>query len=149
MRPYQRTLERLLAEFAGAGVIYGGHGEPVRDPQSKLRDYIAHRTSRQQEIVSELARAPQTIPELVQNIYRDTSPILWAAAARQMLAYLIALEQEGRVTSRDARRPMTHQEQAILNPDWTSIAGPQHAATVEQELGAMLHLDAIRVYSLV
>jgi glyoxylase-like metal-dependent hydrolase (beta-lactamase superfamily II) len=148
MRPYQQTLQRLLTEFADARVIYGGHGEPVRDPQAKLRDYIAHRRSRQQEIVVALTDGPQTIPQLVQRIYRDTNPVLWPAAARQMLAYLLALEQEGRVRSRELARPMTPEEHAILNPEWDTIVGEEHARTVEEELGAMLRLDAIRAYEL-
>jgi glyoxylase-like metal-dependent hydrolase (beta-lactamase superfamily II) len=148
MRAYQRTLRRLLEEFPDAAVIYGGHGEPVRDPQTKLREYIAHREFRQQEIMNALAAGPQTIPELVQKIYRDTNPILWPAAARQLLAYLLALEQEGHVRSHEADREMTTEEHAILNPEWETIVGRDHALTVEQELGAMLRLDTIRVYEL-
>jgi glyoxylase-like metal-dependent hydrolase (beta-lactamase superfamily II) len=148
MRPYQHTLQRLLDEFPGVRVIYGGHGEPVHDPQAKLREYIEHRRSRQREIVTALQSGPQTIPELVRTIYRDTNPILWPAAARQMLAYLIALEQEGAVTSRALERAMNDGEHAILNPEWESIVGKEHARTVEEELGAMLRLDVIREYRL-
>lgn len=148
MRPYQRTLERLLEEFPDAAVIYGGHGEPVLDPRTKIREYIAHRQFRQQEILNALAAGPQTIPQLVQSIYRDTNPILWPAAARQLLAYLLALEQEGRVRSSEAPRAMTSDEHAILNPEWETIVGREHAHTIEEELGAMLTLDAIRVYEL-
>lgn len=148
MRPYQRTLERLLEEFPDAKVIYGGHGEPVTDPQTKVRDYIAHRQSRQQEILNALAAGAQTIPQLVQSIYRNTNPILWPAAARQMLAYLIALEQEHRVRSSEANRKMTPDEHAILNPEWETIVGREHAHTIEEELGAMLALDTVRVYEL-
>jgi glyoxylase-like metal-dependent hydrolase (beta-lactamase superfamily II) len=148
MRPYQRTLRRLLDEFPNVKTIYGGHGEPVRDPQGKLRDYIAHRESRQQEILGALAAGPLTIPELVRTIYRDTAPVLWPAAARQLLAYLIALEQEGRIESHPLDRKMTGEEHAILNPEWETIVGKEHARTVEAELGAMLRLDTLREYAL-
>ncbi len=148
MRPYQHTLQRLLDEFADAAVIYGGHGEPIHNPRAKVLEYIAHRRSRQQEILNALAAGPQTIPQLVQTIYHDTNPILWPAAARQMLAYLLALEQEGRVQSHRADREMTPQEYAILNPEWETIVGAEHARTVEEELGAMLRLDTIREYAL-
>ena len=148
MRPYQQTLARMLELFPDARTIYGGHGEPVRDPQTKLQEYIAHRISRQQEILTALASGAATIPELVRTIYRDTNPILWPAAARQMLAYLIALQQEGRVQSAEAGREMTREEHAILNPEWESIVGKEHARTVEEELGAMLRLDTIRIYHL-
>lgn len=148
MRAYQHTLQRMLDDFPGARTIYGGHGEPVCDPQAKLREYIAHRQSRQQEILTTLAGGPLTIPDLVRTIYRDTNPVLWPAAARQMLAYLIALEQEGAVTSRALERPMNDAEHAILNPQWETIVGKEHARTVEEELGAMLRLDAVREYAL-
>lgn len=148
MRPYQRTLQRLLDEFPDAKAIFGGHGEPVHDPQAKLREYIAHRQSRQQEILTTLANGPLTIPDLVRTIYRDTNPVLWPAAARQMLAYLIPLEQEGAVTSHALDRAMNAGEHAILNPEWETIVGKEHARTVEEELGAMLRLDTLRVYGL-
>jgi glyoxylase-like metal-dependent hydrolase (beta-lactamase superfamily II) len=148
MRPYQQTLARLSTDFAEAKAIYGGHGEPVHDPQAKLRDYLAHRESRQREILNALQRGPQTIPDLVRTIYRDTNPVLWPAAARQMLAYLIALEQEGHVRSHELRRPLNKDEHAILNPEWNTIVGEEHARTVEAELGAMLRLDTLREYEL-
>jgi glyoxylase-like metal-dependent hydrolase (beta-lactamase superfamily II) len=148
MRPYQATLQRLLNEFPDAAVIYGGHGEPVLKPREKLQEYAAHRESREQEILTALGAGPQTIPQLVQRIYRDTNPVLWPAAARQMLAYLLALEHEGRIESHPVDRPMTGEEHAILNPEWESIVGREHARTVEEELGAMLRLDTIRLYSL-
>ncbi len=148
MRPYQRTLHRLLEEFPHAQVIYGGHGPPVGDPRSKLREYIAHREFRERELLAALGSGAQTIPQLVQCIYRDTKPILWPAAARQMLAYLLALEDEGAVTSYVVERPMRVDEEAILNPEWESIVGKDDAAVVEEELGAMLRLDTIREYAL-
>lgn len=148
MRPYQATLSRLLRDFPDARTIYGGHGEPVRDPQEKLRDYLAHREARQREILAALERGPQTIPSLVAGIYRDTRRVLWPAAARQLLAYLIPLEQEGRIVSRELARELDDDEHAILNPEWRTIVGEEHARTVEAELGAMLRLDRLREYRL-
>lgn len=149
MRPYQRTLERLLEQFGDADTIFGGHGDPVRDPAAKLRDYMEHRRSRQREILAELESGPHTITQLVRTIYRETSPILWPAAARQLLAYLIALEEERVVRSRTAGRELTNDEDELLNPAWERIVGPEHASTVQAELGAMLRLDDARVYELI
>lgn len=148
MRAYQRTLARLLDEFPGARTIYGGHGEPVHDPRRKLHDYVSHRESRQREILAALHDGPKTIPDLVRSIYRDTKPVLWPAAARQMLAYLIALEQEGRITSHELSQALSADDHAILNPEWKTIVGEEHARTVEEELGAMLRLDTLREYAL-
>lgn len=149
MRPYQATLERLAREFSEARRIYGGHGEPVDDPQAKLREYIEHRRMREAQLVDALRSGPRTIPEFVEDVYAQTDRILWPAAARQVLAHLIALEQEGRVRSRAIERPMTAAESAILNPDWATTLAAADAKLVEAELGTVMRLDAILSYELV
>jgi glyoxylase-like metal-dependent hydrolase (beta-lactamase superfamily II) len=149
MRPYQRTLQRLADTFGDAAHIYGGHGPVVDDPLAKIQEYIEHRRMREGEIIAALTSKPQTIPELVLHIYGDSRPILWPAMARQILAYLIALGEEQRVTAIAVDRPMTMQETAILNPSWETIVGPEHAAVVEAELGSMLRLDTLYRYQLV
>lgn len=148
MRPYQQTLRRLAQTFPQVRTIFGGHGEPVRDPRAKILDYLAHRELREREIISALASGPRTIPDLVRTIYRNTEPVLWPAAARQLLAYLIALEDEGRVRSHATGRDLTLAERAILNPQWETIVGREHARIVEEELGATLRLETLRTYEL-
>ncbi len=148
MRPYQATLRRLLDEFGDARTICCGHGPIVTTPRAKIEEYIEHRQRREAELLAALAAGPQTIPDLVERIYRDADMRLWAAAARQMLAYLLALEEEHRVRARRLERPMTEREHAILNPDWVNVVGAEHAPLVEAELGAQLRLDTIYEYSL-
>lgn len=148
MRPYMNTLARLRDEFPQARRIHGGHGPVVERAQDKIAEYIAHREMRQNELLEALREGPQTIPELVQRIYGDTRRILWPAAARQMLAYLMPLAQEGIVHAVILDRPLTDEETAILNPSWESIVGAEHAPLIEAELGAMLKLDRIYEYSL-
>lgn len=97
MRVYQRTLEQLLRDFSGAARIYGGHGPPVDDPRAKLVEYIEHRKERERQLIAQLRLGPATIPQIVRRVYAGVDPSLWRAAARQMLAYLEALEREGRV----------------------------------------------------
>lgn len=148
MRPYQRTLARLAAEFSDARYIYGGHGPRVDDAQGKIREYIGHRHLRERELLAVLGNGEQTIPQLVQRIYADVAPILWPAAARQMLAYLEPLQSEGRVSSSLLNRGLTREETAILNPQWSTIVGKENAAVVEAELGTSLHITAISSYLL-
>jgi glyoxylase-like metal-dependent hydrolase (beta-lactamase superfamily II) len=148
MRPYQRTLERLRNEFDDAARIYGGHGPVVEDPRAKIEEYIEHRKTREAELLHALRSGPMTIPQLVTTIYATTPPVLWPAAARQMLAYLIALSEEGTVVARALDRPMTEKENTILNPAWESIVGAEHAPVIRAELGAMLKLDTLYEYSL-
>ena len=149
MRPYQQTLQRLGETFGDAARIYGGHGEAVDDPRAKIAEYIAHRRMREAELVAQLETGPLTIPELVLRVYGNARPLLWPAMARQLLAYLIALSEEGRVSASVVDRAMTKEETAMLNPDWKDIVGPEHAAVVEAELGSMLRLDALYRYRLI
>lgn len=148
MRPYQHTLQRLADEFRSAEIIYGGHGPPVAQPQVKLAEYIAHRQMREDQILAALAHGPRTIPELVIHIYGPQRQPLWPAMARQVLAHLIALEREGRVSARRLERPLTADESAMLNPNIEAIVGPAEAALIVAELGTELRLEAIYEYRL-
>ncbi|HEX5274927.1 MAG TPA: MBL fold metallo-hydrolase [Candidatus Rubrimentiphilum sp.] len=99
MRAYMHTLARLAREFAQARTIFGGHGEPVRDPAAKLRDYLEHRLIRERQILDALNAGPKTVSQLVESIYVQTDRALWPAASQQVLAYLDALEREARISS--------------------------------------------------
>lgn len=99
MRAYMQTLARLSRDFAQARTIFGGHGEPVRDPAAKLSEYIEHRRGRERQILDCLRGGPKTVSELVESIYAQTNRALWPAAAQQVQAYLDPLQREGRITS--------------------------------------------------
>jgi len=148
MRAYQASLERLRREHEDARTLYGGHGEAIDNPRAKLDEYIAHRKSREAEILAALAGGERTVPELVADIYRAIPTILWPAAARQIVAYLIALEREHRVQSRPLQRAPRGEEAAILNPDLSRIADLASAAVARAELGFSDEAAAILSYSL-
>jgi glyoxylase-like metal-dependent hydrolase (beta-lactamase superfamily II) len=135
MRAYQATLARLLRDHGDSKTIYGGHGAKIDAPRAKLEEYIAHRAMREREIVAALGAGERTIPQLVAEIYRDVATFLWPAAARQILAYLIALEREGRVTVRALERQPTVEEGALLNPDLSRMVDAASAAVARAELG--------------
>jgi glyoxylase-like metal-dependent hydrolase (beta-lactamase superfamily II) len=148
MRPYQRTLQRLADEFAQARTIYGGHGPPVTDARAKIAEYIEHRKMREEQILAALREGPRTIPDIVRRIYGPERSVLWPAMARQILAHLIALESEGRVSARPVDRPMTDVEAAMLNPRIEEILGPEEAAVVVAELGTEMRLQVLLAYRL-
>ncbi len=148
MRPYERTLRRLADEFGDARTIYGGHGPIVNDPGAKLREYIDHRRMREAQIRSALGAGALTIPQLVAIIYGPERSALWPAMARQILAHLIALEEEGRVTARPVGRPMTTDETTMLNPGIERLGGPEEAAVVAAELGTEMRLQSLLAYRL-
>ena len=149
MRAYQRTLQRLRDGYGNASVIYGGHGPEIHDPRAKIDEYIAHRERRETEILAALAPGPATIPALVETIYRDIDPRLWPAAARQILAYLIALEREGRVSAAPRTAELTPEERALLDPDLSALASEHHAAVVRAELGFATEPPRLVDYALV
>jgi glyoxylase-like metal-dependent hydrolase (beta-lactamase superfamily II) len=135
MRAYQTTLRRLRERYGDARALYGGHGPEVGDVRAKLDEYIAHREAREGQILDALARGPATIPELVAQIYADTDRRLWPAAGRQTLAYLIALEREGRLRSETVDRAPTPDEAALLNPDLSKLDANVGADVIRAELG--------------
>jgi glyoxylase-like metal-dependent hydrolase (beta-lactamase superfamily II) len=149
MRPYQHTLRRLAGEFAHARTIYGGHGPVVDDAQAKIAEYLAHRAMREEQILGSLRERVQTVPDLVRKIYGPEPHVLWAAMARQILAHLLALQEEGRVDARPRKQGLSAQEYAMLNPDLEAIASPEEAAALAAEIGAEMRLESLDEYSLV
>jgi glyoxylase-like metal-dependent hydrolase (beta-lactamase superfamily II) len=136
MRAYMATLKKLSDVYGEeATTIHGGHGPTIRNPSAKLREYIEHRKAREAQIVDVLREGPATIPELVADIYADVSQELWPAAARQVLAYLIALGREGRVAAERISRPLTVQESYVLNPQLKGLGSPTELAVIRAELG--------------
>jgi glyoxylase-like metal-dependent hydrolase (beta-lactamase superfamily II) len=135
MRTYQRTLHRLRDEYGDATAIYGGHGPEVRDVRAKLDEYIAHREARERAIVAALGTDGATIPAIVEQIYAAVDRRLWPAAARQVLAHLIALESEGRVHAEPVQREPTPAEAALLNPDLSRLDENLGADVIRAELG--------------
>jgi glyoxylase-like metal-dependent hydrolase (beta-lactamase superfamily II) len=148
MRAYQATLHKLRDGYGHVATIYGGHGEAIEDVREKFDEYIAHREKREDQILAELRGGERTIPELVASIYRDVSPVLWPAAARQIFAYLLALEREERVRARTLSRPPSEAESDILNPDLSRIVDPESAAIAAAELGFDRRVDALDAYVL-
>lgn len=98
MRQYLASLARLL-QFP-LRRIWPGHGPAIADPQQRVTSYIAHRLEREGKVLAALhgAGGPQTVTELVPTVYADTDPTMHAWAARSLLAHLLKLEQDGRVT---------------------------------------------------
>ena len=135
MRAYQRTLHRLREAYGDARALYGGHGPEVAEVAAKLDEYIAHRERREHQIVDALRDGSDTIPALVERVYADTAERLWPAAARQILAYLLALQAEGRVRTAAVEREPTAREAALLDPDLSKLGDAPGADVIRAELG--------------
>jgi hydroxyacylglutathione hydrolase len=103
--PPDGDLRQFLASCAvledrRANVFLPGHGDPVADPSGRLDWLVRHRRKREAQIVAALAEGCRGIPELVARLYADTPAALHPAAARNVLAHLVALVEDGRAGAR-------------------------------------------------
>ena len=96
---YLDSLKRLLAQNPTA--IYPAHGPLIVDGRAKIREYIAHRQERENQIVAALGSDPLDIPAIVARVYVDYPESLHAAAGESVCSHLRKLEREGRVTGSD------------------------------------------------
>jgi ribonuclease/clavin/mitogillin len=95
MAVYLDSLRALLAR--PAAMLLPAHGPVIPDGHAKLREYITHRTMREDRVLAALGkRAASTLGELVADAYSDTPRILWPLAERSLRAHLVKLEREGR-----------------------------------------------------
>jgi len=93
MADYMRSLDRLMGR--DDSVYYPAHGDPVENPRRFVRGLMGHRKQREGQILRLLAKAPHTIPAMVEQMYRGIDPRLHGAAGRSVLAHLIDLETRG------------------------------------------------------
>jgi glyoxylase-like metal-dependent hydrolase (beta-lactamase superfamily II) len=100
---YLRSLRALLDLQPRR--IYPGHGDPIDQPTSLLRGYIAHRLSRERQIAEALGAAPLPLAALVARVYPGLDPTLSGAASESVLAHLHKLRDEGRVALEDEAEP--------------------------------------------
>jgi glyoxylase-like metal-dependent hydrolase (beta-lactamase superfamily II) len=96
MAQYIASVEKL--ERRGDRVLYPTHGAPITEPKPFLAAYREHRLDRERQVLAAIADGLATIPQMVARMYADVDVRLHPAASRSVLAHLIKLEQEGRVT---------------------------------------------------
>jgi glyoxylase-like metal-dependent hydrolase (beta-lactamase superfamily II) len=95
MAAYLDSLRVMLARPATQ--LLPAHGPMIADGPSKLREYIAHRTMREDRVLAALRGKPDaSVEELVPDAYADTPKLLWPLAERSLRAHLDKLVGEGR-----------------------------------------------------
>jgi glyoxylase-like metal-dependent hydrolase (beta-lactamase superfamily II) len=97
MAAYMRSL-RAMIELRPR-TIYPGHGPVIFDARGKLEDYLSHRAQREEQVLAQLRAGKTTPREMVPEIYgQEVPPSMFEAAARSVLAHLLKLEREERVS---------------------------------------------------
>lgn len=96
MGQYVDSLKRLLTY--DIRMICPGHGPLIREPRRKIQEIIDHRLEREEQVLSCLRQGKGTIEEMVREIYPELDRRLLGDARGVVLAHLIKLEGEKRVT---------------------------------------------------
>jgi glyoxylase-like metal-dependent hydrolase (beta-lactamase superfamily II) len=92
---YLEGLNRLLRR--DLALLGPGHGPPVRDPSTKLEEYITHRLDRERRLLIALEAGRRSVQELLDEVWDDAPVVLRPAAAVTLAAHLDKLEAEGRL----------------------------------------------------
>lgn len=97
MADYMASLQKLYDREDR--VLYPAHGPQIDNPRQLVRGMLGHRRQRERQIVRLLEDGgPHVVPDFVRAMYKGLDPRLHGAAGRSVLAHLIDLERQGRVT---------------------------------------------------
>jgi len=96
MKHYFESLQVLLAR--DDDVYLPGHGPPLREPRTLVQEMLTHRMMREQAIARKLQEGPATTYTLMDSLYSQINPRLRRAAERNVLAHLLKMEIENKVT---------------------------------------------------
>jgi glyoxylase-like metal-dependent hydrolase (beta-lactamase superfamily II) len=97
MGDYIRSLQ-LLLDYDIARIA-PGHGDVIDNAEALIRYTIGHRLAREGKVMEKLtALGEADLPTLVVPVYDDVNPALHALAQYSLLAHLLKLQQDGRVT---------------------------------------------------
>lgn len=96
MSDYMAALDRLSQ--SRWSTFYPGHGAPIMDPADRLSALLAHRRSRESQILDALRLSDGTATDLAGRLYAELPSTLLPAAARNVLAHLLDLHARKRVS---------------------------------------------------
>ncbi len=97
MADYMQSLDAVIAR--GFSTLYPTHGAPIAEPGPFLLAYREHRLRREAQVLKRLAAGDETIEQMLPRLYVGVDKRLWPAAALSVLAHLVKLCREGRVTA--------------------------------------------------
>jgi glyoxylase-like metal-dependent hydrolase (beta-lactamase superfamily II) len=98
---YLRSLDRILALNPRRALP--AHGPVIDDPQALIHHYVEHRAQRERQVLEALDAGAATVDDFLPRIYPDLKPALEPMARETILAHLLKLESEARVTRQEER----------------------------------------------
>jgi glyoxylase-like metal-dependent hydrolase (beta-lactamase superfamily II) len=102
MATYLASLRKLLAEELD--FIAPGHGFLMGKPHEMIERVLVHRVARENKVLAALAaHGPSTIDALLPHVYDDVPARMHPVASRSLLAHLMKLRDETRVTEARGR----------------------------------------------
>ncbi len=95
MKRYLESLRKVVA--LAPKKLAPTHGPWVEKPERFVRAVITHRRMRETQILARLEKGDHTVDTMVSHMYKDVDARLHPAAARSVLAHLIALVDDKKV----------------------------------------------------
>ena len=95
MAAYMASLAHLLAR--DDATYYPTHGPAIVEPKPHVTALIAHRESREAQILACVGRGVTTIPQMVEQMYAAVDRRLHPAARRSVLAHIVHMSETGRL----------------------------------------------------
>lgn len=108
MRAYIDSLRKVMEREEK--LYYPTHGEPIKKARRFVSATIGHRLQREGQILRAIADGRHSIEDIVALCYKDVDVRLHPAAARSVLAHLIMMEEDGKVTTDGPVRITSHYE---------------------------------------
>jgi glyoxylase-like metal-dependent hydrolase (beta-lactamase superfamily II) len=99
LEAYVRSIERVL-ELDPARLL-PAHGPVIKSPATLLRNYLAHRREREEQILAALRDGATSPEHVVARVYTGLSDPLLVMARESVLAHLLKLQREDRVRRRE------------------------------------------------
>jgi glyoxylase-like metal-dependent hydrolase (beta-lactamase superfamily II) len=93
MKNYLASLAKLR-DLPNLRFLCGSHGAAIFDAKGKIESYIAHRLERETQILEAIKSGAKTAREIVERVYTDVSPALFALAEKSVEAHLEKLREE-------------------------------------------------------
>ena len=90
---YLSSLDRVIA--LNPSWILPAHGPIIMKPVTLLRDYVAHRRSRELQVIDALRHGDDTAASIVARVYPELDKGLVPRAEETVIAHLVKLEHDG------------------------------------------------------